>query len=83
MGLLEETTLSLQKRSAQQDMRLATAKETGWEWGKRTYTERFRSSLMALISIFRRPMLAALCRQRLYRSWGGAAEREKLSRGGA
>ena len=50
MRLLEETAFSLEEGSAMVSVGRS-------ESGCQTHTDRFRSSLIALISIFRRPML--------------------------
>jgi len=50
MRLLEQAAFALQESAAQGQRWIAAH-------GKTTYTERLRSSLMALISIFRRPMV--------------------------
>lgn len=56
MCLLEEPTFTLQERSAR-GMSVTSASE--WKIITTTYTERFLSSLIALISILRRPMMNA------------------------
>lgn len=56
MRLLEQPSFTLQKRPAR-GMSVNSASE--WEIITTTYTERFLSSLIALISILRRPMMNA------------------------
>jgi hypothetical protein len=55
MRLLEKTTLSLQERTEFE--KALVSYELKRILGSSTYTERLRSSLMALISIFLRPMM--------------------------
>lgn len=67
MCLLEETTLALQKgaigRSHQVSRYTTTEKLLVAARGSETYTDRFLSSLIALISIFLRPISRALRRR--------------------
>jgi hypothetical protein len=57
MRLLEQASFALEKGSTQTRQRLLWGPARGMGRTK-TYTERFRSSLMALISIFLRPIAA-------------------------
>jgi hypothetical protein len=52
MGLFEQAAFALQKSAGRSGSARAL-----WAWGLATHTERLRSSLMALISIFLRPMV--------------------------
>ena len=56
MRLLEQSSLTLQKRSAKGTLVISASE---WKIITTTYTERFLSSLIALISILRRPMMNA------------------------
>lgn len=56
MRLLEQSSLTLQERSVR-GMSVHSVSE--WKIITTTYTERFLSSLIALISILRRPMMNA------------------------
>ena len=53
MGLLEQAAFALQERPATGQFQ----PQAPWHVMRAAYTERFRSSLMALISIFLRPMV--------------------------
>lgn len=55
--LLKQTPLSFQKRSASRSARNGQIAGGAQERAVTTYTERLRSSLIALISIFLRPMM--------------------------
>lgn len=76
MGLLEETAFTLQKCATNgilvsigSDLCLREGEASKRPGSKQsqTYTERLRSSLMALISIFLRPMVSCVCERWLKR----------------